>query len=186
MNLDTSDLPAELLSQLSTKTDGVPGAEQRVIDALTDLGTGNYDEMLVSIYRRHKKIVTRVSLQNTVMRMHKKGMVKRTGFGRYALVRNPRLQDKPTATEQTPVPAANEVQQVTEKPGCEECGGDFRVGGMPFKGKRFCSPQCIKNYRKRLNGGSCANCGGVLPDSAYTHMRKLFCKPSCVKAYRER
>jgi hypothetical protein len=71
---DVSDLPAELLQELSvTKTDELEDQIFTVIRACN--GEANLDQVLVGLYRKFKTVQTRRFIQNKLYRMSKKDLV---------------------------------------------------------------------------------------------------------------
>jgi hypothetical protein len=70
---DLSDLPEELLSQLSGKSQGASDPLLQIIDDRG--GTANLDEILIDLYRKHRQIGKRVLVQNKLYRLSKQGVV---------------------------------------------------------------------------------------------------------------
>lgn len=70
---DISDLPQELLDQLSLpRRDKL---EDQILNVMRDLGgEANLDQILVGLYRKYKNIQTRRFVQNKLYRMGKKDM----------------------------------------------------------------------------------------------------------------
>jgi hypothetical protein len=70
---DISDLPQELLDQLSLpRRDQL---EDQILNVMRDLGgEANLDQILVGLYRKYKNIQTRRFVQNKLYRMGKKDM----------------------------------------------------------------------------------------------------------------
>jgi len=72
---DTSDLPAELLSELKVGTDELEG---HILDCLGYLGgAATADELLVAMYRRHDVMQTRALLLGKLYRMAKHDILVR-------------------------------------------------------------------------------------------------------------
>jgi hypothetical protein len=71
-----SDLPAELLSELSASQ--VDVLERQIVAVLTALGgSGDLDEILIGLYRKFQVVQKRRFLQNKLWRMVRKGQAKK-------------------------------------------------------------------------------------------------------------
>ena len=70
-----SDLPAELLAQLSGRVK--KGQADPIVQIINDHGgTATLDEILIDLYRRHHEIGTRNLISNKLYRLGKLGFVK--------------------------------------------------------------------------------------------------------------
>lgn len=74
---DLSDLPSELLEQLSSRTKRGP------IDPLIQIinergGTASLDDILIDLFRKHRELSTRGTVSNKLYRLSKQGVVRAT------------------------------------------------------------------------------------------------------------
>lgn len=73
---DLSDLPAELLSELSVAQIDV--LERQILSVLEALGgSADLDQILIGLYRKHQIVQKRRFLQNKLWRMVRKGRVQK-------------------------------------------------------------------------------------------------------------
>ncbi|MBY4730783.1 hypothetical protein K6V90_09585 [Cupriavidus pauculus] len=73
--IDTSDLPAELIAQLS-KRYSKPTKEQIALNAMRALGgQGDIDQMLVTVYRHTNEIWKRSEMNAVLFRLEKRGTI---------------------------------------------------------------------------------------------------------------
>jgi len=78
---DLSDLPPELLAELSTAQ--VDVLERQIANVLEGLGgAGDLDQILIGLYRRFQVVQKRRFLQNKLWRMVRKGLVLKTKSAR--------------------------------------------------------------------------------------------------------
>lgn len=71
---DLSDLPEELLSELSGRA--AKGSNDPLVQIIADRGgIANIDEILIDLYRKHHQIGKRVLIQNKLYRLSKQGSV---------------------------------------------------------------------------------------------------------------
>jgi hypothetical protein len=71
---DLSDLPEELLSELSGRT--AKGESDPLVRIIADRGgTANIDEILIDLFRKHGQIGKRTLIQNKLYRLSKQGSV---------------------------------------------------------------------------------------------------------------
>ena len=74
---DLSDLPEELLQQLSVRAK--KGQNDPFIQIINDRGgTASLDDMLIDLYRKHREISSRGLLANKLYRLAKQGLIKAT------------------------------------------------------------------------------------------------------------
>ncbi|HWA91657.1 MAG TPA: hypothetical protein VG889_16580 [Rhizomicrobium sp.] len=74
---DLSDLPPELLSELSASHGDV--LERQILSAIEALGgSADLDRLLIALYRRFSVVQKRRFLQNKLWRMVRKGLVQKT------------------------------------------------------------------------------------------------------------
>jgi hypothetical protein len=70
-----SDLPAELLAQLSGRVK--KGQADPIVQIINDHGgIATLDEILIDLYRRHREIATRTLISNKLYRLGKQGFVR--------------------------------------------------------------------------------------------------------------
>ncbi len=78
---DLSDLPPELVAELSTAQ--VDVLERQIGNVLEALGgAGDLDQILIGLYRRFQVVQKRRFLQNKLWRMVRKGLVLKTKSAR--------------------------------------------------------------------------------------------------------
>ena len=72
---DLSDLPEELLSELSGRS-ARGGVDDPLVQIIADRGgIANIDEILIDLFRKHGQLGKRVLIQNKLYRLSKQGMV---------------------------------------------------------------------------------------------------------------
>lgn len=78
-DIDTSDLPAELVSQLS-KRYSKPTKEQIALNAIRGIGgQGDIDQILVAVYRATNEIWKRAEMNAVLFRLKKRGTLIKHG-----------------------------------------------------------------------------------------------------------
>jgi len=78
---DISDLPAELLAELSASRADL--LERQILSVLeASQGSADLDQLLIGLYRRFKVVQKRRYLQNKLWRMVRKGQVQKTKSAR--------------------------------------------------------------------------------------------------------
>ena len=74
-DLDLSGLPEELLKQLSS---GNRGRRQFILDIIKENGgKATIDKIIISIYRKTKKVTRRSALYQLLLKMRKDGLISK-------------------------------------------------------------------------------------------------------------
>ncbi len=94
--LDTSDLPQELLKELSAGH--ADKLEDQIVEVMRALGgNADLDQLLIGLYRKSKVVQKRRFLQNKLWRMVRKGLLRknREDRGTFFLVAGTKQRDRP-------------------------------------------------------------------------------------------
>lgn len=148
MKHDIEGLPPELLKELTLKTHQSE-TKTRLLDVLgADEGI-NVNEMLIRLWKEHKKVYKRAAIKSAVTELKKSGAIKRVRMGYYSKV----VEAKEVAAndEKTAGKPCSGGTVVSIAPSiCEYCAKSIKGKVHYHDDKPFCGTLCARRFEKDL------------------------------------